>query len=211
MPFLSILLVIGCCYVTWKLYDISDTFRRKAFTCLIVASIAYLGINVSYGIHEITESSLYASIHPIVVEWGHLVSLSFILGALSVFIRESKPAFAQFPKIYSLLPVLLILSYILVYDTYALKNWLLFLYQGGIILISLLFFSVFAYRNRKYLFLPIGLAMIFISYVLYWQLSAMEGSLMWVWKVILLGGILVAIQGLQYVSVSNIKSTQKID
>lgn len=206
MSLVNILLIVGSCYVTVKLYSYSDNFRKLHFSYLLAASVIFLTIQISSGVNNTVDTQIYRQFHTAIADWGQICSLAFILGSLALFIRKSKPVFSQFPKIYSALPILLVFSFFLVKDTYALKNWLLFIYQGGAILIGLLLFGVIAFRNKEYLLLTIGIGVIFISYLLYWSLPISGHTLGWIWKLFLLGGMIVSVLGFKNSILQQVKT-----
>ncbi|WP_176466263.1 hypothetical protein [Aliifodinibius salipaludis] len=130
-----------------------------------------------------------------IVEWGHITSLAFVLSSLAIFIRESKPVFAQFPMIYTALPLLIVISYLLVQDTYAIKTWLLIIYQGGAITVAFLMYSIYTYRRPKYAFILAGVIIFLISYILFWSISEVQGSYQWIWKLLVGAAMIISIFG----------------
>lgn len=199
MPFLNTFLVIISGYVALNLFKLSRGLKKSHFSLLASATSIFLLIYLLLGINEAVTSSLFNQITEQVVEWGHIIILTLILSSLSIFIRESKPIFARFSKYYAVLPVIIIFSYFLVKDTYALKDWLLFIYQGGALFISFLIYSVLAYQQRKYFGVLAGITMIFLSYVIFWFLPGVNELYSWIWKIILSGGMVLIVLGHQYI------------
>ena len=77
-----------------------------------------------------------------VVAWGNFVSISLVLSALFVIIRDSKPVFARFPIYLTLLPMSGIIFFAIIPTSYVIKDILEFIMQAGAVLVSLLLFCV---------------------------------------------------------------------
>ncbi|MDZ7714949.1 MAG: hypothetical protein U5J95_01930 [Balneolaceae bacterium] len=154
------------------------------------------------------ELTIYAAT---VVEWGHIVTLAILLGALASFIRDSKPYFAQFPKAYIGLPLLIVISYVLVKDTYAIKEWLISIYQGGALLVALLMYGVYTYRSQDYALVITGILVFLITYLVFWFVPINSNSLNVIWKLLLGLGIIITVLGYDRldISKSGLKSPAK--
>lgn len=195
----AFLLSIVGLYATFKFYSLYRSQNSLKYLGLVLAgsffiltqaSIVIEGLVAGYGL------TIYADL---IVEWGHVLCLAFILSSLAVFIRDSKPVFAQFPLLYSALPLLIVVSYVLVKDTYAIKEWLISIYQGGAILVALLMYGVYTYRQREYMTVLGGIGLFLVTFLLYWYVPEIQDPYHWVWKMLLGGGILVTVYGLEQV------------
>ena len=193
---MDIVLIITGGYVALKLYKFSDNLKKTHFFCLAVASGIFVLIHAIIGIGDVVNNTEFNRISSTVFEWGHLIILTLVLSSLAIFIRNSKPIFAQFPKFYATFPVLIIISYFFVKDTYALKEWLISIYQGGALFISLLIYSALAYRNKGYFPVLGGIFIILLSYILYWFIPGVE-LYSWTWKITLAGGMVLSVFGYQ--------------
>jgi hypothetical protein len=174
--------------------------NRLKFLGLAIAGIFFFITQASLVIEGLISGyslTIYASY---IVEWGHILCLSFILSALAVFIRDSKPVFAQFPMVYSGLPLLIVLSYILVTDTFAIKQWLISIYQGGALVVAILMYSVYSYRNNRYVPVLTGIGLFFITFALYWYVPGVSQSYSWIWKLFLSMAMLLTVIGLDSVN-----------
>lgn len=171
-------------------------------------NLKFLGLSIAAFVFAISQLSvvfdswllnfdltLYSEI---VVEWGHIIALAFVLSALTVFIRQSKPVFAQFPLIYAGLPLFIVLSYVLVLNTYALKDWLLSIYQAGAILVALLMYSVYTYREQKYMYILGGTIFFLITFLMYWYIPGVHENHIWLWKSSLGLSLILTIYGYDY-------------
>lgn len=195
MPWLALLLTLAGVYVTAKLISINRNRGRLKFLGLTIASSIFVVMHLSVFVDGVTAGSEFSAVSNFIVEWGHIVCLSFILSSLVVFVRESKPAFAQFPMVYTALPLLILISYFLVKDTYALKDWLLAFYQGGAILVSLLMYSVYTYRRNEYAVILTGICILLLSYIFYWHVPDVNDSQAWIWKLLMIAGLITTIFG----------------
>lgn len=195
MQWLALVLVLIGGYATVKLINFSREGNRLKFLGLTIASVIFSIIFLANAAAGFTNNSDLRFISDTVDEWGHVLSLAFILSSLAIFIRESKPVFAQFPLPYTALPLLIVISYVLVQDTYAIKEWLLFIYQGGAILVALLMYSVYTYRDHDYAYIMSGIILFGVCYTLFWYLPVIHESNPWLWQVILGISIILTIFG----------------
>ncbi|TYP95227.1 hypothetical protein LX73_0523 [Fodinibius salinus] len=195
MVWATLLLVLISGYVAFELIKLRKTKGRLKYLGLTIAAILLTLIQLSLFINGFTESETFANITSFITEWGHITCLAFVLSSLAVFIRESKPVFAQFPLLYTALPLLIIVSYLLVKDTYALKNWLLTIYQGGAIAVALLMYSVYTYRRSEYLMILLGVTLFLAAYLFFWFnpfAKAIEG---WLWKILVAAALWLTVTG----------------
>lgn len=178
-----------------RCYRLSRKDARLKFLGFSIALLILAFTQIALLIDQVAsayEATIYSET---ILEWGHVLSLSFVLSSLAIFIRQSKPAFAQFPRIYAILPFFIVLSYFLVKDTYAIKDWLITIYQGGAILIGLLMYSVYTYRNRDFMTILAGIILLLITFVLFWYVPVINESFAWIWRILLGVGILTIIYG----------------
>lgn len=166
------------------------TFRvllaSAVFLCLAQAAVVFAAV-------------LPEGLAPGVAEWGHVLLLACVLGALALFVRESKPAFARFPLLYTMLPLLIVISYFMVRDTYVLKEWMLTLYQGGALAVALLMYGVYQYRRGGYGRVLGGVVLMTAAYAAYWLLPLQEVARDWSWQLLLAGGLVLLIHGYERV------------
>ncbi|MDZ7693752.1 MAG: hypothetical protein U5K69_21975 [Balneolaceae bacterium] len=134
---------------------------------------------------------------PLIIELGSIISLSFLLCGLAVFIRESKPVFAQFPLVYTAAPLILIISYIFVKDSFAIKEWLMSIYQGGALLVALMMYGAHTYRRSFYSYLLGATILYTLSFVSYWLLYDILGSYSWIWQLLFGISIIVTVKGFE--------------
>jgi hypothetical protein len=171
-------------------------------------SLKFLGLSIASFILAFSQFSLLMDdwlgnfdltmYSDVVVEWGHIISLAFVLSALAVFIRQSKPVFAQFPLIYTALPLLIVLSFFLVQDTYALKDWLFSIYQAGAIFVALLMYAVYSYKEQKYVYILAGVILFLVTFVLFWYIPGVQECTPLLWKAFLSLSIMLTIYGYDY-------------
>src|SRR5699024_7199074 len=101
-----------------------------------------------------------------IVEWGSVYCIALVLGSLLLFIRESKPEFSRFPKFYAALPLVVVISYLLAYDTLVIKGWLMNIYQAGAAIVAMLIYGYYAYKDSIFYTLAIGMGLFLITYIL---------------------------------------------
>lgn len=202
MLWVALLLTIIGAYATYKLWGFSQTSGRLKFLGLTISAGIFFLMQLSVAIALIVNDPAFTGFSNIVTEWGQILCLAFILSALAIFIRDSKPVFAQFPMLYTALPLLIVFSYYLVKDTYALKNWLLTIYQGGAIIVALLMYAVYSYRSKKYTMVLTGTVLFMLSYLVFWYVPGVKDHYVWIWKLLLGGGIIAAVQGYENSDIS---------
>lgn len=195
MPWATFLLTLCSGYVALKLLGLSNRRGRLKFLGLTIAASLFTLMQFSVFIEWLVSDPDLTMAVNFIVEWGHVTCLAFVLSSLAVFIRESKPVFAQFPMLYTALPLLIVISYILVQDTYALKSWLIAIYQGGAITVSLLMYSVYTYRRNEYAMILAGVFLFLFSYVLFWYAPGLDESYAWIWKILVGTGMIVTVLG----------------
>lgn len=195
MPWATFMLTLAGGYVAVKLLGLTNTRGRLKFLGLTIAAAIFLVIQIFTLADFLIADSDFTVAANFITEWGHVTCLAFILSSLAVFIRESKPVFAQFPMLYTGLPLLIVISYALVHDTYALKTWLISIYQGGAIIVALLMYSVYTYRRNEYAFILSGVVIFLLTYILYWYVPSIQESYDWIWKVLLGVGMIITVLG----------------
>lgn len=197
MSWSAVMLLIVGLFAGFKCLGFSKGRENLKFLGLTVAAFLFALTQFSIWLDSVVDGSntFYASQ---IVEWGHILLLSFVLSSLAIFIRQSKPVFAQFPLIYAGLPFLIVISYFLVKDTYALKEWLISIYQGGAILVGLLMYSVYSYRDQRHWVILAGMVLFTGVYVVYWYVPEVQQFNEWIWKSLLAVSIITLVYGYEY-------------
>lgn len=182
--------------VAVKLVGLTNKRGRLKYLGLAIAAVLVTVTQLMVFIDYLINDPAFTSATEFIVEWGHITILAFIMSSLAIFIRESKPVFAQFPMIYTAFPLLIVFSYMLVRDTYALKTWLTAIYQGGTIMVALLMYSVYTYRNKNdYAVILGGIALFLITYILYWYVGDISENYAWIWKVLVAVAMIIVTFG----------------
>lgn len=197
MPWATFILAIVSVYVAVKLFRLTNSRGRLKFLGLTIAAGLFTLIQVFQFLNVFLNSADFTAATAFIGEWGHVTCLAFILSSLAVFIRESKPVFAQFPMLYTAFPLLIIISYILVQDTHALKTWLITIYQGGAIVVALLMYSVYTYRKKEYAVILSGVMIFLICYMLFWYVPGIQESYQWLWKILVGIAMVTTVLGYQ--------------
>lgn len=199
MLFPTFLIIIVSGFVAVKLYGFTKNKGRLKFLGLTATAVLILIMHLFVFADNFIDSSTFSAVANFIFEWGHVTCLALVLSSLAVFIRESKPVFAQFPMLYTGLPLLIVISYILVKDTYALKNWLISIYQGGAITVALLMYSVYTYRRNQYVLILSGVVIFLLSYLFYWHIPIIQESYPWVWQVLFAVGLVTTTLGYDHI------------
>lgn len=194
----ALILGLIATYTGFKFIGFTQKNESLKFLGLCIASFVLafsqicIVIDNWLGFYDLT---MYSDI---IVEWGHIVALAFVLSALAIFIRQSKPVFAQFPLVYAALPLLIIFSYFLVQNTYALKEWLLSIYQAGAILVALLMYSVYTYKEQRYIYILSGVVLFLFTFLIFWYIPGIQEDMPWIWKLFMGFSLLLTVYGYEY-------------
>ncbi|MCW9706302.1 hypothetical protein [Fodinibius salsisoli] len=182
-------------YAAFELIKFARGRGRLKFLGLTIAACLFTFMQSTVFIGNLFETPAVLTVVEFIVEWGHLICLAFILSSLAVFIRQSKPVFAQFPMVYTALPFFIIISYFFVLNSTVLREWLFFLYQAGALLVALMMYGIYTYRVKKYTTILAGVILFLICYILYWTIGAFSSSLFWIWQLILSAAIVTTVIG----------------
>jgi len=194
----ALLLSLAALYAGFKFTGYTKENESLKFLGLSIASFVLAFTQLSVVIDDLLDFYGLTMYSSVIVEWGHIISLAFILSALAVFIRQSKPVFAQFPLVYAALPLLIIFSYILVQNTYALKDWLLSIYQAGAILVALLMYSVYTYKDQRYVYILSGVVLFLFTFLIFWYIPGVQENAPWAWQLSFIGSVLLSVYGYDY-------------
>lgn len=194
IPWVDILLIFIGIYASFELIKFARGRGRLKFLGLTIAAGIFAFLEFIVVLNSLFTSSTFATIASFIIEWGHLFCLAFILSSMAIFIRESKPVFAQFPMAYTALPLFIVISYFFVLDNIVLKEWLFFLYQAGALVIALMMYGVYTYRLNKYIYILAGVVLFLISFITYWSFPEDASS----WKYIISAAILTTVFGYKY-------------
>ena len=152
------------------------------FLGLFWASLLFVAVSAAYILQPVLTDKISSFLVAQVIEWGHVYCLALILSSLLLFVRDSKPEFSRFPITYVSFPLLIVLSYLLIYNTVILKNWLINIYQGGAVVVTMLIYGIYNYRESIYLTVFMGSVLFFITFLIYLLLPQ---SYIIVWQVLL--------------------------
>ena len=114
-----------------KVRNLTKVYLLGSICCFFTSKI-YVLIGPSYLVRDVET-------------WGNFVSISLVLSALFVIIRDSKPMFARFPIYLTLLPLSGIIFFAVIPTSYAIKDILEIIMQAGAIVVALLIFGVNTY------------------------------------------------------------------
>lgn len=132
---LLLLTVLCCLYVFKKRFP--DNFKDVKISIYLSAVIWVVGF--MYFSAGLPHNTLISDI-------SKISSLSFLLIAILMLIRELKPHMFRYPYLVVFIPILVPVSYLLVYQTNVIRYTILYSVTGIIIFVNLLFIIV--YRNK---------------------------------------------------------------
>ncbi len=118
-------------------------------------------------------------------EWSMICAISFVITALTVVIREILPAYARYPFIFSLLPLLIIALYPFITDAQVLKDLLNQILQGGALLVSIIFYITLIDKLKRNWILLLGIIGLLFSYLIFWFSGELLITSPWLWQVCL--------------------------
>lgn len=188
---LFILALAGCfsAGISFHIYKETDRFK---FLGLFFASIFFIIINIGLILSPLLRGDVSSVIISWIIQGAHICCVALVLSSLLLFVRESKPSFMRFPILYAASPLVIIISYVLVYDTIVLKNWLLNIYEAGAVAASLLIYGFYCYHRSVYRTIFIGTVLFLTSLILYFVLPVTYEI---IWQILLAIAIGTAFSG----------------
>lgn len=204
----SFLLFIIGIYATYKTATFARYFKSLKYLGYTVGAFFFTLIHLSSVIDSILSSYDMTIYSTQINEWFEIIAISFVLSGLAVLIRESKPVFAQFPLIYTAVPLLLVFSYWLVKDTLAIKDWLTSIYQGGALMVAILMYGVHTYRISHYIYALVASLIFLITFIVYWFVPGVQEGYPWIWQLLLGISFIVMVYGLDY-SIKTLETQKK--
>jgi len=214
-PWLDTTVFLACFYAFLKF--IRKTFRTKelifagiSVSCLAI-SIYFIASPLNVLVNRLPDLSF--DVVQMIREWSAIVSISFILSAIAILIRNAKPPFARFPIYFTALPLLLIAVHPIAIKTIVLKYWLMGIYQGGAIIIGIMLYTVMATHDSKFLIILFSVISFGLSFISYWLIPETNTIVEQLWKLPFTLGIIISVYGYDklekaYLSFETIESKQ---
>ncbi len=178
MDWAMLLLLISAAYGIGVSYYLLRKTDRLKFMSLLWASVTFFAVMLSALLDIVITGNTAEFFLSQINEWGQVYTITLVLGALLLFIRESKPEFSRFPLFFVTLPVVLIISYLLVYNTEVLKWWILNIAKFGAILVAVVMYGMYSYYKPIFRTLFAGSVLFLITFILqlflpdvFWQIS----------------------------------------
>lgn len=195
MHWAMFLLFLSAGYAAGISYYLLGQTDRLKFMALFWASITFLAVTLGNLLDVVTTASIAEFITSQVTEWGTVYTITLVLGALLLFVRESKPEFSRSPRFYAALPVILIVSYILVYQTPVLKWWILKAAEAGAVTCAIIIYAMYTYYKPEYKIVLTGSILFLITFILYmvkpWSLPLIPQLSLFVSVIIVFTGYLL--------------------
>ncbi len=193
--FANFVLFIVSFYATVNFFRIYSLSRKIFHFCLGTTG-AFIAIISISGYLEMFFPTLDAQF---IGEWATVFSVSFLLSAGAALVRDSKPVFSRFPRIFTFAPLALIFIYPLIVDTVAVKDWVIAIYQASALIIGMLVFSLKTHHNGNYGYLLVGIVFFAITFILFWLPESVFTLPVYVWVLLVACGILITTVGYNYV------------
>lgn len=195
MPWADFLLALTGGYAAYEFTKFAKGREGLKFLALASAACFFIFIEIAIIIGSFFTSSAVVTVIDFIVEWGQIISLSFILSSLVLLIRETRPSYEQFPLLYGALPFLIIISYFFALESELIRRWLFFIYQGGALVVGLLMYGSKVYQQKRYKMVLIGISGLFLAYLMYWTIPILRNNYPTSWKLVLLAGIVTTAYG----------------
>jgi hypothetical protein len=187
--YLLILSGIFAAIVSFYLYH--DTGRYK-FLGLLCASFFFIIIQIGVALQPVFPGYPGLFILKELIQWGSICCLALVLSSLLFFLREMTPDVLQIHLLYSAIPLLIILSFFLVYDSDLLKARLLMIYEASAALVAILLYGMSFYQTPRYRTAFTGILILCASFALYFALPL---SYEYVARVALAAGVFTLFSG----------------
>lgn len=127
-----------------------------------------------------------------VSSWATISSAAFMLCAVTGLIREAKPTFARFPRIFCAFPLILIPLNVWGQHTLVLKDWMLALYLAGGLLIMALILTVFLKKDHSIWIIYLSLGLLSGAHITAWFNVIMTQDIELIsWKILLTMGMIL--------------------
>lgn len=201
----SALLSVSLLYATVRLALLYRQYQKTPHVCWALTSFVYMLSSLSWLVGQFAVSQETALLLRQGMEWVHVTAISFSLCTLALENWYDRPGIARYPFWLNAMPLLLLLSYLMVYDTLHLKSILAGIYEGGALLIGLLIFGLFTVRNLNYLYAFAGMLMFLLSFIIFWFPGGPAVEAGWLWKIFAVAGVLSFISGYIYAQAGQIE------
>lgn len=174
----------------------------KAYLDLRLILFAYLSFTflflILFAVAQLVFSQITFAERDIIIDWILMFTATGSLAAAASLVQEFRPVFARFPKVFTLVPFLLVLLYPFVMDTLVMKTWILSMYQGSALFISLLIVGYRLYEDGAYLYAFLGIAGLMLVFIAFLLPSSVLDIPLFVWMLLVAGGLLVFVLGYEH-------------
>lgn len=195
---LYLLILSGIFSAVVSLYLYHDTERYK-FLGILCASFFFIIIQLGLILQQVFTGYTASFILEGLVQWGSICCIALVLSSLLLFLREMKPDVLRFHRLYSVLPLLTILSFFLIYDSELLKSRLLTIYVASAALVSIILYGTSFYQKSIYRTAFIGVLILSASFVLHFLLPL---SYEFIVRIVLAVGITTLFSGYLVINTS---------
>lgn len=139
---------------------INYSFLFASFSVMIVFSLDVASVFVPEIQQEILRQAS---------DWAQVTCMAFVLSAITLVIREAKPEFARYPRVFALLPLCIVPVHYFGMHTLVLKDWVLGIYQAGALIIGALLYGSWLFRDVRFLTSFIAVMILMVTFLFYWS------------------------------------------
>lgn len=174
---------VVCIYLVFA--KISDRYKDLKISLIVALSLWLLSQIIYSGEFNFNEQ-LY---HNIV----HIIIISVILSSELILVRLFRPSIFRYPYLLVYTPLLIPFSFIMIIDTYLIKD-IIFMATQGIAMVVYLFLMMDDHEVKLgHKSAIVGLILIFVAYLLYWFVQNMIPVNQSIWEVLLAVGVVVLV------------------
>ncbi len=165
---LYLLILAGCFALAISFYLYWETGRFK-FLGFLGASFLFIITDICLILQHFIHApaALYW-----VSQWGSICCIAFVLCSLLLDLRQANPGYLQFSRLYSAVPILIIIPFLLVRHSGILQMWLLSIYEAGTVLAGLVLYGRYIYQQSIYRTAFAGVVLLSASFSVYLLLPA---------------------------------------
>ncbi len=164
---------------------------RKSSTMYFMFWFALVALGISRFLYFYSDRNAQIDYYRDFIAVG---SLAFVLVALFMLIRDSKPEFARFPSAFTFLPLAILPFYPLLGDKAVLRELINIILQGGGLVVALLILSIRQVKVSGHIYVILGTLTLTAAYTFRWFLFT-EFENRWISEISLAMGMMICAYG----------------
>lgn len=183
-----------------RTYSLIYFFYTLSALSLLIAGFGAVGKTI-FGADFVEWSVL-------MTEWGRITSVALLMSGLTALIREAKPPFARFPRVFCAFPLTIIAAHYFGMHAAVLKEWVIGIYEAGSLVIGLVMYASYLRRDYQFIFVISGLILFLFAFITFWFREFVLVQSDHAWKLMFSAGIFFVSYGLSRTE-SHFKSVAK--